>query len=57
MIEGRVDIHWDEKMTLTHLRWRTAGLKETALAVLSPPRKRDTGIQRRLQLGGPESDG
>ena len=32
-IEGRPDIHWDEKLTLTHLHWR-GGIERNVLAVL-----------------------
>jgi hypothetical protein len=56
-VEGRPDIHWDEKMTLTHLRWRTEGIERNALAVLFPPREDIPIFEGLYTIGGQEPDG
>lgn len=55
--EGRADVHWDEKMALTHLRWRTEGAERAALAVLFPPEEDMPIFQGRYTIGGQETDG
>ena len=55
--EGRPDIQWDEKMTLTHVRWRTEGAERNALAVLFPPQEDMPLFEGRYSIGGQEPDG
>jgi hypothetical protein len=55
--EGRPDIGWDEKMKLTHLRWRTEGVERNALAVLFPPNEDIPIFKGFYYIGGQESDG
>jgi alginate O-acetyltransferase complex protein AlgJ len=55
-IEGRPDIHWDEKLTLTHLHWRS-GIERNALAVLFPPDNEIPVFEGGYSVGEPEPDG
>jgi hypothetical protein len=55
-IEGRPDIHWDEKLTLTHLHWR-GGIERNALAVLFPPDNEIPVFEGGYSVGEPEPDG
>src|SRR5580704_17397505 len=55
-IEGRPDIHWDEKLTLTHLHWR-GGVERNALAVLFPPDNEIPLFEGGYSIGEPEPDG
>jgi len=55
-IEGRPDIHWDEKLTLTHLHWR-GGIERNALAVLFPPDNEIPVLEGGYSVGEPEPDG
>ena len=55
-IEGRPDIHWDEKLTLTHLHWR-GGIERNALAVLFPPDNEIPLFEGGYGVGEPEPDG
>ena len=55
-IEGRPEIHWDEKLTLTHLHWR-GGIERNALAVLFPPDNEIPVFDGGYTVGEPEPDG
>jgi hypothetical protein len=55
--ESRPDIYWDEKMRLTHLRWRTEGAERNALGVLFPPEEDMPLFEGRYSIGGQEPDG
>jgi len=54
--EGRPEIHWDEKLTLTHLHWRS-GIERNVLAVLFPPDNEIPVFEGGYDVGKPEPDG
>jgi hypothetical protein len=55
--EGRPDIRWDEKMTLTHVQWRKGGIERNLLAVLFPPQENLPVFEGGYPIGGQETDG
>jgi len=55
--EGRPDIRWDEKLTLTHLQWRKGGIERNLLAVLFPPEEDLPIFEGGYSIGGQEADG
>jgi hypothetical protein len=54
--EQRPEIQWNERLTLTHLRWR-GGIERNALAVLFPPNDEVPIFEGGYGVGAPEPDG
>jgi hypothetical protein len=55
--EGRPNVHWDEKLTLTHQRVRKGGIERSRLAVLFPPQETLPIFEGAYGVGNEESDG
>jgi alginate O-acetyltransferase complex protein AlgJ len=55
--EGRPDIRWNEKLTLTHQQLRKGGIERNLLAVLFPPEEDVPIFEGGYPIGGQETDG